>query len=118
MANPSKNRGTAFETLIVAELQAQLGPEICRRTTSGAKDRGDIHGLHIRGLRTVAECKNHQTMSLAGWIDEAETERGNDDAAIGLVIHKRRGKGKALDQYVTMTLRDLMTIITGTRPEE
>lgn len=112
----AKAKGTSFETLIVTELQNQLGPEICRRTTSGAKDRGDIHGLHIRGLRTVAECKNHQTMSLAGWIDEAETERGNDDADLGIVIHKRRGKGRALDQYVTMPLRDLITIITGERP--
>lgn len=107
-----------MESLVVAALQDHLGPEICRRTTTGAKDRGDIHGLHIRGLRTVAEVKNHKTMTLAAWLDEAETERGNDDAAVGLVIHKRRGKGRALDQYVSMSLRDLLTIISGTRPED
>ena len=114
----SKQKGTAFETLIVTALQEHLGPEICRRATTGAKDRGDVHGLYIRGLRTVAELKNHSSMSLAGWVDEAELERGHDDAAVGLVIHKRRGKGHALDQYVTLPLRDLLTIITGTRPEE
>lgn len=113
----AKAKGTSFESLIVAELQNQLGDAICRRTTSGAKDRGDIHGLYIRGMRTVAECKNHKTMSLAEWVDEAETERGNDDAEIGIVIHKRRGKGQALDQYVTMTMRDLIAIITEQRPE-
>ena len=114
----SKQKGTRFETLVVTALQQHLGPEVCRRTTTGAKDRGDIHGLYIRGLRTVAELKNHASMNLAGWVDEAETERGHDDAAVGLVIHKRRGKGKALDQYVTLPLRDLLTIITGSRPEE
>ena len=114
----AKAKGTAMETLIVAELQRHLGDNICRRTTSGAKDRGDIHGLHIRGLRTVAEVKNHQSMSLAAWVDEAEIERGNDDAAVGLVIHKRKGRGQALDQYVTMPLRDLLTIITGQRPDD
>ena len=114
----SKQKGTAFETLIVNELQQHLGPEVCRRATTGAKDRGDVHGLYIRGLRTVAELKNHASMNLAGWVDEAELERGHDDAAVGLVIHKRRGKGHALDQYVTLPLRDLLTIITGSRPEE
>ena len=114
----AKAKGTAFESLIVAALQEELGDGVCRRTTSGAKDRGDIHGLYIRGLRTVAELKNHASMNLAGWVDEAELERGHDDAAVGLVIHKRRGKGQALDQYVTLPLRDLLTIITGTRPEE
>ena len=113
----AKSKGTAFETLIVTELQNQLGDAICRRTTSGAKDRGDIHGLYIRGMRVVAECKNHATMKLAEWVDEAEIERGNDDAQIGVVIHKRRGKGKALDQYVTMTVRDLLAIIAEQRPQ-
>ena len=114
----AKAKGTAFETLVVTALQQHLGPEVCRRATTGAKDRGDVHGLYIRGLRTVAELKNHASMNLAGWVDEAELERGHDDAAVGLVIHKRRGKGHALDQYVTLPLRDLLTIITGTRPEE
>lgn len=112
----AKSKGTAFETLVVTALQQHLGPEVCRRATTGAKDRGDVHGLYIRGLRTVAELKNHASMNLAGWVDEAEIERGHDDASVGLVIHKRRGKGQALDQYVTLPLRDLLTIILGERP--
>lgn len=116
--NRAKAKGTAFETLVVTALQQHLGPEVCRRTTTGAKDRGDIHGLYIRGLRTVAELKNHASMDLSDWVREAEVERGHDDAQVGLVVHKRRGKGDALDQYVTMPLRDLLTIITGTRPED
>jgi hypothetical protein len=48
-------------------------------------------------------------------VDEAEVERGNADAVAGVVIHKRRGKGHALDQYVTMTVRDFVVLLGGTR---
>ena len=114
----SKQKGTAFETLIVNELQQHLGPEICRRATTGAKDRGDVHGLYIRGLRTVAELKNTKAAQLGSHWNEVEVERGNDDADVGILIHKRHGKGQALDQWVTLTVRELITIITGSRPEE
>lgn len=114
----SKQKGTAMETLIVTELQKHLGPEICRRTTNGSKDRGDIHGLYIRGLRTVAEVKNTKATQLGAHWNEVEVERGNDDADVGVLIHKRHGKGQALDQWVTLTVRELLTIITGSRPEE
>ena len=107
-----------METLIVTELQKHLGPEICRRATSGAKDRGDIHGLYIRGLRTVAEVKNTKTTQLGSQWNEVELERGNDDADVGILIHKRHGKGQALDQWVTLTVRELITIMTGKRPED
>lgn len=114
----SKQKGTKFESLIVAALQEHLGPEICRRTTNGHRDRGDVHGLYIRGLRTVAELKNTKAAQLGSHWNEVEVERGHDDADVGLLIHKRHGKGQALDQWVTLTVRELLTIITGTRPED
>lgn len=114
----AKAKGTAFETLIVTALQQHLGPEVCRRTTSGAKDRGDVHGLYIRGLRTVAELKNTKATQLGAHWNEVEVERGHDDADVGILVHKRHGKGQALDQWVTLTVRELLTIMTGTRPEE
>jgi hypothetical protein len=40
----------------------------------------------------------------------------NDEALAGVVIHKRHGKGKAGDQWVTMPLADLVAILTGSRP--
>lgn len=113
----SKQKGTTMETLIVTALQEHLGPEICRRTTNGNRDRGDVHGLYIRGLRTVVEVKNTKATQLGSHWNEVEVERGNDDADVGVLIHKRHGKGQALDQWVTMTVRELLTIIVGTRPE-
>ena len=37
-------------------------------------------------------------------------------ALVGLVVHKRHGKGQAADQWVTMTLADFVALTTGVRP--
>jgi hypothetical protein len=52
------------------------------------------------------------------WLTEAELERLNDDATVGMVIAKRRGKGQPGDQLVLMTLADLAALLTGQRPPE
>lgn len=99
MSNPSKQKGTAFETLIADYLRTYF-PTVERRALNGATDRGDIAGVP----RLVIECKNHKTMNLAGWLDEAERERLNAREPVGVVIHKRRGKSDPRAQYVTMDL--------------
>lgn len=115
----AKAAGAQFETDTVAYLQRVLGEDrIERRSKNGAKDRGDITGWKHRGLRVVAELKNVAKLNLSGWVNEAEIERMNDDAEIALVIHKRVGKGAKQhgESYVTMTLENLITIMTGERP--
>lgn len=112
----AKAAGARFERLIADALAKHVDDRIDRRVKTGAKDRGDIAGWRFAGLRIVAECKDVTATNLGGWIREAETERLNDDAHVGLVIHKRRGHGDPLDQYVTTTLRDLIALTTGSRP--
>lgn len=107
----ARQAGTAFETSIVRHLATVVDDRIERRAKTGANDRGDITGWRIHGARIVAECKNHNRLNLAGWVTEAEVERGNDDALVGLVIHKRRGTTDPGDQYVTLTLRDLLALL-------
>jgi hypothetical protein len=65
----------------------------------------------------VVECKNTATLSLAAWVKEAQQEAINDNALAGIVVHKRRGKADPLDQYVTMTMRELLLIGWGVSPE-
>lgn len=113
----ASRKGASFERLIADSLATELDDDrIDRRVKHGINDRGDITGLRIHGQRVVVECKNQKRLTLAEWVDEAEVERGNDDALIGLVIHKRRGKGDPLDQYVTCSLRDLIALLTQERP--
>jgi hypothetical protein len=111
--------GSSFETLIATGLAELLGDDrIERRTKNGSKDRGDITGVKtIRGGRVVIEAKNTMRDNLPAWIREAENERGNDDALIGVVAHKKHGSAKAADQYVTMTLSTFACLLLGGEPE-
>lgn len=112
----AKKAGTAFESLIAKCLALHVDDRIERRARSGSSDRGDIGGVRHMGGRIVIEAKDHARLDLSGWVDEADVERGNDDALAGLVVHKRRGHGDPLDQYVTCTVRDLVGLLTGERP--
>jgi hypothetical protein len=112
----ARQAGTSFETLIVDYLAKVLDDDrIERRARNGAKDRGDISGLRCHGQRLVVECKNHSRLDLAGWIAEAQIEAGNDDAIAGIVVHKRRGTTKPERQYVSMTVAELIALLTGQR---
>lgn len=113
----AKAAGTAFETLVATYLAQTLDDDrIERRARGGAKDRGDIGGVRVHGQRLVLECKNHRRTDLAGWVAEADIERGNDDALAGVVVHKRHGTAKPERQYVTMELAEFVALITGQRP--
>ena len=73
-----KQKGTAFERMVVEYLSHALdAPEIERRTIGGTKDRGDIAGVFFRGQRVVLECKNTTRPELPKWLRETEVERIN-----------------------------------------
>lgn len=109
-----QRKGSAFEKSIADYLAIQLQDDrIERRVTNGAKDRGDIGGVRLNGHRVVIECKNHNRLNLAGWVEEARIEAGNDDSILGAVIHKKRGTAQPGEQYVTITVDDLITLLLG-----
>jgi hypothetical protein len=121
LPKPRRNRtsarkaGSSFERAQADWLAERLDDDrIDRRVKHGTKDRGDIGGVRmIRGGRVVIECKNTATMSLPAWLREAEIERGNDDAHIGVVMHKKRGTTDPAEQYVTMTAETFARLIEG-----
>lgn len=110
----SKARGTSFERLLADGFAAALDDDrIDRAPLRGNADRGDIAGVANPFGKIAVEAKNVARLDLGGWVREADTERGNLDANAGVVIHKRRGKGQFLDQFVTMTVRDFLAIGWG-----
>jgi len=112
----AKSAGARFERAIADHLAAVLDDDrIDRRVTNGAKDRGDISGIRVHGQRLVIECKDVTRMCLAEWVAEAATEAGNDDALLGVVVHKRRGTADPGRQWVAMTIDDLAALIDGSR---
>lgn len=114
----AKKAGTTFERQVADYLAQHVDDRIDRRAKTGSKDRGDIAGVRIWGQRLVLECKNTTRLNLAGWMNQAETERGNDDALAGLIIHKRHGNNQPGDQWVTTTLRELTALLNGYREED
>lgn len=107
MANPSKHKGSQYETLI-AEFVRRYFPHAERNVLhGGSADVGDITGVHD----LVVQCKfigaNRQD-SLPGWLDDARQQARNADVSFGVVAHKRRGAAGAAEQFVTMSLADFM----------
>ena len=111
----AKAAGSWMEKITAEFLAFRLAEDrIERRTKNGSKDRGDITGVKtIRGGRVVIECKNTSRDNLPGWIAEDEVERGNDDALLAVVVHKKRGSMNPADQYVSMTLEDFAVLLEG-----
>lgn len=114
----AKAAGARFESSVAAYLAEHVDDRIERRTSNGAKDRGDIAGLRHMGQRVAVECKDTSRWTPAEWLREAEIERGNDDAVAGLVVAKKRGTTDPGDAVVLMSLRDLTSLLLGYRPPE
>lgn len=113
----ARKAGATFERLIADHLAKTIDDRIDRRVKTGAKDCGDIGGLRAHGQRIVIECKDHATTALPAWTAEAHLEAANDNALVGVVVHKRRGTADPGKQWVSMTVDDLAALITGRRPE-
>ena len=93
----SKRIGTPFESALVRYARANGFPWADRIPLSGALDRGDV--ALCPGL--IAECKagkaaeNASDEQVRKWLLETERERVNANAAIGILVVKRRGIGAA-----------------------
>ena len=95
----SRAKGTSWESNIVDYLRTAGWPHAERRALNGRRDRGDVAGL----IGVVIEAKNEASIRLAAYVAEAEAERANGDADVGVAWIKKRGKTSAGDGYVVMT---------------
>jgi hypothetical protein len=103
----NKQRGTRWESAIVAFLIDEGFTYAERRALSGAHDKGDVTG--IPGV--VIEAKSQNRQSLAEWLDEAEQERDNAKADHGVVWFKRRGFTSPGRGYVLMSGDDYVWLL-------
>jgi hypothetical protein len=102
-----KRKGSSFERDIVVFLQAHGFPFAERSYGAGRPgDVGDIDGLP--GF--VIEAKACRSIDLAGWVDEAETERTNARQPFAIVIAKRRNRPTGA-AYAVMTLESFARLV-------
>ena len=113
-----KKKGTAFESAFVDYERAFFNDSegsIRRLAMSGANDCGDVGGLYAHGLKIAVECKDRRRYELREWLSEAERERGNYDADLGVVVFHLNGVGVARmgEQAVLMTVDTFNRLIGG-----
>lgn len=60
---------------------------------------------------TSADARRVRHESAAEWIREAQTERDNDGAVIGVVVAKRKGTTAPGQQWCLMTVDDLIHLL-------
>ena len=111
--NPSKRKGTQFESDVVTYLRP-LWKGVERRTLSGAQDRGDIAGI----TDIVFECKATKSIDLASAVDEAQVEKENAGADLGIAVIKRRMKPTA-QAYAVLPFEEMVKLLclAGYGPE-
>lgn len=105
MANPSKNKGTAFETAVVRYLCEQ-GLPCERRALRGVRDGGDIAGLPL-----TIECKNTKQIDLAGALLEAQTAAAHNGDPLYAAVFKRPRRHDVADAYVVLPLHLFATML-------
>lgn len=105
--NPSKMKGTRFESEVVEFLRSHGFAYAERRALQGVNDTGDIAGV----VGWVLEAKAHREIDLAGWVTEAEREARNGKARWWAVIAKRRMRSTG-DAYVVMSLAQFCALLT------
>ncbi|CAB4154308.1 hypothetical protein UFOVP629_44 [uncultured Caudovirales phage] len=114
MANPAKQKGTSFETLIRTYLNDNGFPIAHRTVLKGGGDTGDINGIRNKENRQVAvQCKNQKAFSLSKWLNDTVEQAKNLKGALPALVVKRPGKGeKAVgDSYAVLRLSDLVELL-------
>jgi len=106
MANPSKRKGTTWESAVVDYLRTHGQPYAERRALCGTSDKGDVSG--VPGV--MLECKAEKTVTLGAYADEVKVQTANAGASVGVAVVKRRNRGPA-DAYVLMSLSQFAEMI-------
>jgi hypothetical protein len=110
VSNPSKQKGTFFESLFAAYLVLR-GEKAERRALHGNTDKGDISGIED----WTFELKNRKTLDIPGAIDEARIEAANAGTRWYAAIVKRPRKGDAAEAIAAMPASLLIDLIQELR---
>ena len=101
----SRRKGNRAEVEVVRVLrEAGFEAETSRASRGGYQSGEDI----ISDFPASIEVKNQTRMDLAGWYSQA-VEQAEGRPAV--VVHKRVGKSKGEDWWVTTTVSDLIRLL-------
>lgn len=107
----NKAKGAKAENDVAKAYRDDGYDEADRRVRNGKNDRGDIAG--VPQVCTEVKAEVSYAGKLSGWLAEAETERENAGATLGVVWHKKKGTTNPLEWYVTMTGETWLEVLKG-----
>jgi hypothetical protein len=90
-------KGNAWRHLVAVWLQ-DLNFTVTKR---GIGEPGDDLTAHLPGMTLSIEAKNHRTITLAAFVDQAEKQAPHDQ--IPVVFIHRPGRATVDDGYVVLT---------------
>lgn len=110
MTNPPRKKGTAFESALVAHIEA-AGFPARRVTLHGAHDQGDVHVHDGTGSLHVIEAKCRKGYNLPEAVDQAKREAINAGSMFPVAVLKRNGVGDVGRSFVVMELDDWLATL-------
>lgn len=109
----AKAAGEKFNWDIARYLSKALNDRnITKAPSWGARDKGDVVNVRIDGYDLVIQTKNLSRLDLPGGTEDAKLQALNAGAIAGLLVHKRKGTTDPARQWVTMTMAELVALIT------
>jgi hypothetical protein len=112
-ANPSKAKGTAFETLWTNYIREHHNPAAHRNVQMGRLDIGDVDGYYLH----ASELKAEKAITLPAYIAQANREAMHAGQPFGCAVVKRRNAGIAA-AYVVRDVETDARLINRLRDAE
>lgn len=113
----ARQKGTAFETLIVNYLKSKGFIAPIRPALTGIGDTGDINGIRNEARQVAVQCKNQKTFKLSEWLNATKEQAGRlggvGNPALPVLVVKRPGMGKDKvgKTYAVLELDDLADLL-------
>jgi hypothetical protein len=123
MTNPSKAKGTAWESTWTTWLRETHNPAAHRNVQMGAKDIGDVDGFYLH----ASELKAEKTIRLPAYTEQANREAVNAGQPFGVAVVKRvranvsaayHVRDAATDVRLVNRLRDAEALLQEHAPPE
>ena len=106
MTNPSKAKGSRWETAVAKYLRDNGWPEAFRLAPAGDADAGDIGGVSGWAF----ECRDRTKHDLSKNVRDANSRAVNKGCRFGCAVMKKRAHGVE-DGYVVMDLKMFVQVL-------
>ena len=110
MSSPEKQKGDRAERVVVEWLHDLGFPKAHRIRAGSPDDIGDIE-LGVPGV--VIEVKDRGKLDLPAWIRKLLVQKANKDAAIGVIVVKKRGSSDPFEWSYVIDAATLVNILTA-----